>query len=91
MMSRRTIGILLLLAGCEGLGLMSGQWFFGIFSKTVPPAMITDFNRATAHALFLWRGLIAGFIFFLWSFLAVSLAPFFRKPAESGTEKACPY
>jgi hypothetical protein len=89
-MSRRTVGILLLLLGCEGIGLMAGQWFFGIFGKTVPPAMITDFNRSTAHALFLWRGLIVGFILFLWSFLAAVAAPLFNKPAPREVSKPAP-
>ena len=89
-MSRRTLGILLLLAGSEGLGLLSGHWYFGIFNKTVPPVMVTDFNRATAYGYFLYRGLLVGLVLFLWSFLAVLAAPAFRKsaaPIATGTTR----
>ena len=78
-MSRRTVGILLLLAGSELLGLLSGHWFFRVFNVTVPAAVVTDFNRATAYGFFLWRGLLLGFVIFLWAFLAVMVAPYFRR------------
>jgi hypothetical protein len=79
-MSRRTVGILLLWVGSEALGLLSGHWYFGIFNKTVPAAVITDFNRAAAHGYFLWRGLLLGAVIFLWAVLCVAVAPLFRAP-----------
>ena len=82
-MSRRTLGILMLLVGSEVLGLLSGYWYFGIFNKTVPPAVVTEFNRSAAYALFLVRGLVLGLGLFLWSFLVVLAAPYFRKSTDS--------
>jgi hypothetical protein len=78
-MSRRTIGVLLLLVGSEMLGVLSGHWYFGIFTKTVPSAVVTEFNRTAAYGYFLWRGLLLGFILFLWTLLAVTAAPYFRR------------
>jgi len=78
-MSRRTVGILLLLVGSVLLGFLSGHWFFRIFTVTVPPAVVTDFNRAAAYGYFLWRGLLLGFVIFLWAFLGVIAAPYFRR------------
>jgi hypothetical protein len=80
------VGILLLLVGSVALGVLSGHWFFGIFERTVPAAVVTEFNRTTAYGFFLWRGLLGGFVLFLWSFLAVGVAPFFRNPSD-GAEK----
>jgi hypothetical protein len=80
-MSRRMVGILILLAGSEALGLLSGHWYFGIFTRTVPAAVVTDFNRATAYGYFLWRGLLLGLLFFLWALAAALSAPLFRKTA----------
>jgi len=78
-MSRRMVGTLLLLVGSELLGLLSGHWFFRVFNVTVPPAVVTDFNRAAAYGYFLWRGLLLGFVIFLWAILAVMAAPYFRR------------
>ena len=80
-MSRRMVGVLLLLTGAEALGVWSGHWFFGIFQRVVPAAVLTDFNRSTAHGYFLWRGLLLGIGLFLWTLLAVLTAPLFRRPS----------
>ena len=77
-MSRRWWGILILLAGSEILGVLSGHWYFRIFNRTVPPAMVTDFSRAAAHGYFLYRGALLGFVFFLWSLTAATIFPLFR-------------
>jgi len=83
-MSRRMIGILLLLAGSEILGVLSGHWYFGLFTRTVPTAVVTEFNRAAAYAMFLVRGLVLGLVLFLWALVAVKLSSFFRQPAGAG-------
>jgi len=82
-MSRRAVGILLLLLGSELLGLLSGHWYFGVFTSTVPPAVVTDFNRSAAYGLFLFRGLLLGLGIFLLAFLAVVASPLFRPPAAA--------
>ncbi len=76
-MSRRLIGIVLAAVGSIALGVVAGQWFFGLFDKTVPPAVITDFNRGTAHGFFITYGLGFGVVIFAWTLLAVALARFF--------------
>ena len=89
-MSRRTTGILILLVVSEVAGVLVGNWFFGIFDKTVPPAMATDFNRAAARAYFLIRGALFGFILFLWSLAVLLVARFFRPPKEELTPPLSP-
>jgi len=82
-MSKRTVGILLLLVVSEVLGVLSGHWYFGVFTKTVPPAVTTDFNLTAAYSLFLWRGMLLGLGIFVLALLAVVAAPLFRPPAAS--------
>ena len=76
-MSKRLIGIVLAAAGSVVLGYLAGQRFFSLFDRTVPPAVITDFNRATAHGFFITYGLILGVVIFAWTVLAVVLARYF--------------
>jgi hypothetical protein len=77
--SRRSIGLVALAVASELLGLAMGEWFWGIYRQTVPPALTTSFNVSTAHGWFLMNGALAGLAFFLWALLAVWLAPLFRK------------
>ena len=77
-MSRRFVGIVLLLTGSLALGILSGQFFFRIYEKTVPAALLTSFQSASAHTYFLWRGLQAGFFYFGWALLVLGLARLFR-------------
>lgn len=84
-MSKRMIGLVLLLVGSEGVGLLAGNWFFGVFTTTVPAAVVTDFNRAAAYGYFLMHGLLLGLAIYLWALLALALSRFFRPaPAPSG-------
>jgi len=75
-------GLVTLLICSELLGVLSGHWFFGIYSKTVPAALTTDFNRSAAYSYFLVRGGMLGFVIFLWALLAAGLARFFRNRTE---------
>ncbi|HEY3177232.1 MAG TPA: hypothetical protein VGK94_15885 [Candidatus Polarisedimenticolia bacterium] len=88
-MSRRTLGILLLLAASALAGLVLGQWFYSLFLKTVPPLALSSFNQAAAHAAFLLYGAVAGLAIFLLSLLAVVLSRFFEEP-ESEAQEARP-
>ena len=76
-MSKRLIGIVLAALGSVVLGLIAAEWFFGLFNKTVPPAVITDFNRSTAHGFFITYGLGLGVMIFAWTLIALALARFF--------------
>jgi hypothetical protein len=84
-MSRRWWRVVVLLAGSEILGLLSGHWYFGIFNRTVPSAMVTDFSRAAAHGYFLYRGALLGFVFFLWSLAAATVFPLFRPRTQTAS------
>ena len=77
-MSRSRLGLLLLLVACELLGLASAQWFFRVFKITVPPAVLTDFNRMSAHGMFLINGAVLGLVLFLWCLGVLACTPFFR-------------
>ena len=72
-MSRRTKALLGLALANLGLGVASGHWFFRVFRVTVPPALVTDFNRATAHGYFLLHGALLGAVLFLWCLLVLGL------------------
>jgi len=72
------LGLVVLFVASEILGLALGQWFFSIYRQTVPPAVVTGFNIATAHGWFLTNGAIAGLVFFVWGLLTALLAPWFR-------------
>jgi hypothetical protein len=78
-MSRRFVGIVLLLTGSLALGILSGQVFFRIYEETVPPALLTRFNVSSAHTYFLWRGAQIGFLYFGWALLAIGVARLFRR------------
>jgi hypothetical protein len=56
------------------LGVAAGQWFFSLFDRVVPPAVMTSFNRATAHGFFLMNGALLGFVVALWGLLAFWVA-----------------
>ena len=76
-MSRRTLGIVLLLGASALLGIVAGHRFYLLFLKTVPPLLIGDFTRGAAHLNFLAYGFVLGVMIFLWSLLAVFLSRFF--------------
>jgi len=77
-MSRSRIGLVALLVACELLGLGAAQWFFRVFRITIPPAMMTDFNKLSAHGMFLLNGAVLGVVVFLWCLGVLAVAPLFR-------------
>ena len=81
-MSRRVWGILVLLALSILLGVLAGEFFFRIWVKTVPTAVTTSFNTASAHGYYLMNGVVVGVVFFLWGLLSPVIALMFRKKAE---------
>ena len=82
-MSRRLWGLILLIAGSEALGIVAGQWFFGLFEKTVPPAAIGNFGRGAAHGAFIAYGMGLGVVVFLYALAAVALSGYFRRPTTT--------
>jgi len=76
-----------LLVACELFGLGAAQWFFRVFRITVPAAVITDFSRFSAHAMYLLNGALLGLVLFVWCLGVLAIAPAFRsgpKPGERG-------
>lgn len=81
-MSRKTwTGLIILLAGSVIVGVVAGLWYFGLFEKTVPPAVLTSFNKGTAKAAFVTYGLLTGVLLFVWSLAVIWLGGFFKNPA----------
>lgn len=77
-MRKKLVGLLVLLVGSEVIGIIFGNVFFRLFNHTVPPAVLTSFNKGTAHAAFLVYGLGAGLIVFLWGVAAIAGSKVFR-------------
>jgi len=82
-MSKRNIGIVVLLVCSELLGVGAGHWFFEVFKVTVPPASVSDFMRASAYGYFVANGLGLGLVLFLFTLGAMSLRRFFASPDGS--------
>jgi hypothetical protein len=77
-MTRKVLGLILLLAGSEAIGFLAASRYFHLFRATVPPALMTNFNLTSAHAAFLLYGAALGVGIFVWAVLAVVLSRFFR-------------
>ena len=89
-MSRRSVGILLLLGASVVLGVISGEWFFRLFVHTVPPMAVSAFSQSAAHAGFLTYGIVLGVVMCAWSLLAVVLSRFFRNAEPKSPPSARP-
>ena len=76
-MISRQWGLLLLLLGSVGIGVVIGEVFHRLFLSTVPPAMLSGFNKGTAHVFHIVYGAGAGVVMFLWAILAAAMAPLF--------------
>ena len=78
LISRTFVGIVLLLGASEALGLLLGQWFYGLFVKTIPPLAMSSFNLGTAHAAYVIYGLIGGLAIFVLGLAAAASSRFFK-------------
>jgi ABC-type Na+ efflux pump permease subunit len=84
-MNRTVIGVILLLIGSAVIGAVTGDRFFSLFTKTVPPAVLTSFNKSTAHGAFIVYGMVLGGVIFLWTLVAILIAPVFGR-RKAGSE-----
>jgi hypothetical protein len=81
-MSRRSVGLILLAVASVGLGILAGLRYFHLFEITVPPAVLTDFNKGTARWAFIVYGMVTAAAIFVWSLIVILIAPLFKsKPA----------
>jgi len=88
-MSRRSVGLIVLAVASLALGIFAGLRFFHLFEITVPPAVLTDFNRSTSRWAFIVYGLVAAAVLYAWSLVVVLLAPLFRnKPKPTPGSEA---
>ena len=87
-MSLPKVGLGLLLVGSLALGYIGGEVFYKLFLSTMPPAALGSFSRSTAHMGFVGYGLLAGAVIFVWTILAVLLAPVFRGRGAKQAEPA---
>ena len=76
-MSKRMIGLALILIGSVGLGVLASQRFFALFDKTVPAGSMTDLVRAGTHTAYIGAGVVFGLVIFGWTAAAVWLARYF--------------
>lgn len=86
-MKRHLPGLITLLIASIVLGLFTGNVFFGLYTQTVPPAVLTSFNKTTAHGAFLTYGFGAGIVMFLWGLVAVVGSKLVAKSDGSRTSK----
>jgi hypothetical protein len=81
-MTSRKWGLVLLLIGSLAIGILVGEMFHRLFLSTVPPAVLSGFNRGATHAAHIFYGAVAGLVIFVWAVLAAGLAPLFgSRPA----------
>jgi hypothetical protein len=78
-MNRRTLGLILLLAGSVVLGLIAGQLNWTLFRKAIPPTAVSELNQVTARGAAFTYGLFTGAALFLWGLVAALAAPAFRR------------
>jgi len=81
-MSKRIVGLILLLGVSLALGIAMGEVNFGLLQKTMPPMAVSSFNQGTAHVMFVIYGAGGGVVIFIWTLLAMMLAPLFRPAAK---------
>jgi hypothetical protein len=83
--SRRLVGIVLLLVLSLCLGVLVSERFFHLYLKTIPPMSLSAWSASNAHAAFLSYGFILGIVLWVWGLLAALLSRFFRNTRTGET------
>ena len=83
-MSRTAIVILGLLAASLVLGLLIGNWFYGLYERSIPEALKATVSMHGTRIVFWLHGLGAGVILFAVSGTALGLGRWARRAEESG-------
>ena len=81
----RQFGLILLFIGSLVIGVLMGEMFHRVFMANIPPAMMSQFNQATAQITHIMYGVIAGVVIFVWAILAASLAPLFGSRSKKAS------
>ena len=82
-MSKKIVGIVLLLIGGLFIGWYAGQSAFSVFEQTVPAGAVTDLVRGGTRTWYVVRGLGLGVVIAAYALLAAWLSPFFRTGRSS--------
>lgn len=78
-MSRRGIGIVLLLAGSVLFGFATGEVFYRLFLRTIPPLAMSSFSTGAAHLAYLTYGIGLGVALFAWTLFGILLSRYFSR------------
>ena len=81
-MSKRVVGMVLVLLGGLILGWYAGSWAFSVFEKTVPAGAVTDLIRGATRAAYRTGGLVVGVIAAAYALLVAWASPYFRDTAK---------
>jgi hypothetical protein len=76
-MGRRSVGIILLLAGSVAIGALLGWFAYGVFKTNVPQQLMAVSDKVTVPSQFVGAGAAWGLLIFAWSLLAVACSRWF--------------
>jgi hypothetical protein len=77
-MSKRLVGMVLVLVGGLVIGWYAGSWGYSIFEKTVPAGAVTELVRGGTKAAYRTGGLFLGVVAAAYALLAAWASRFFR-------------
>ena len=77
-MQRVVLGLLLALIGSMALSAAAGKWFFNLYDSSIPDALRAQTISSGTQLMFLTRGMMLGIAVFVWTVIAVVLAPLFK-------------
>ncbi len=80
-MSKKIVGMILLLLGGLAIGFYGGRSAFSVFEKTVPAGAVTDLVKGGTRAAYTTGGLMFGVVVAVYALIAAWASPFFRDKA----------
>lgn len=87
-MSKRLVGMILVLVGGLVIGWYAGSWGYSLFEKTVPAGAVTELVRGGTRAAYTTGGLLLGLIVAAYALLAAWVSRFFRNGAAPSAPPA---
>ncbi len=82
-MSRTAIVILGLLVASLVIGLLLGNWFYGLYERSIPPALKATVSMQGTRLVFWIHGLGAGVVLFAVAGIALGLGRWVRRSEEA--------
>ncbi len=77
-MQKVVLGLLLALIGSMALSVAAGKWFFTLYQGSIPDALRAQTITSGTQLMFISRGMILGVAVFVWTMIAVLMAPLFK-------------